>query len=295
MLIQACHSQRPPAEEIGVDYKQRLAWNSSSRIEVCFEHLKYHRPSWEDNVVGQHNIATVAHLIAEPVRAVMLIALADGNALSASALAETAGVTPQTASSHLGKLLDGGLLNVEQRGRYRYYRLAGPHVSHLLESLASIGPVTPAWRSTPNRSAREMRFARCCYDHLAGKVGVAITRRLLEQELMVENDLQEYSLTPAGADWLQELGAEAAALSSGEVGKGRQCLDWTERQYHLAGPLAAHLLNAFCLWGWLQRLPSSRALAVTPKGWVALKTHFALTPDSLEDERTNDPAVCPPV
>lgn len=242
--------------------------------------------------MGQHNISTVAHLIAEPVRALMLIALADGNALSASALAETAGVTAQTASSHLGKLLDGGLLKVEQRGRYRYYRLAGPQVSHMLESLASIGPVTPAWRNTPNRSAREMRFARCCYDHLAGKVGVAITRGLLAKGLILENDLQEYALSPAGADWLQALGAEAALLASGGAGNGRRCLDWTERQYHLAGPLAAHLLNAFCEWDWLRRLPSSRALTVTPKGWVALETHFSLSPENLEDDEFGEPATC---
>lgn len=245
--------------------------------------------------MGQHNIAIVAHLVAEPVRAVMLIALADGNALSASALAEVSGVTPQTASSHLGKLLDGGLLSVEQRGRYRYYRLAGPQVSHLLESLASIGPVTPAWRSTPNRSAREMRFARCCYDHLAGKVGVAIMRGLLEQGLITENGLREYVLTPAGANWLQELGVEAAALTSGEVGNGRQCLDWTERQYHLAGPLAAQLLKAFHQCDWLRSLPDSRALAVTPAGWLALKKYFALTPENLEDDTFHDQPLCSPV
>ncbi|MBL3523319.1 ArsR family transcriptional regulator [Serratia plymuthica] len=245
--------------------------------------------------MGQHNIASVAHLIAEPVRAVMLIALADGNALSASALAEAAGVTPQTASSHLAKLLDGGLLSVEQIGRYRYYRLSGPHVSHLLESLASIGPVTPAWRNTPNRSAREMRFARCCYDHLAGKVGVAVTRSLLKQGLIVENGACEYVLTPAGANWLQALGAEAAAVEPEGVGKGRQCLDWTERQYHLAGPLAAYLLDAFCHWGWLQRLPATRALKVTSRGWTALKTHLAVERADLEDDAVNGEAAYPVV
>ncbi|CAE6797745.1 ArsR/SmtB family transcription factor [Paraburkholderia haematera] len=136
--------------------------------------------------MGQHNIASVAHLIAEPVRSVMLITLADGRALSASALAQAAGVTAQTASSHLAKLLDGGLLSVESKGRYRYYRLAGPHVSHLLESLASVGPVTPAWRTTPSRPAQALRFARCCYDHLAGQIGVAVTQSMLTRGLIVE-------------------------------------------------------------------------------------------------------------
>src|SRR5450830_1438312 len=135
--------------------------------------------STELDGMTQPKISSIAYLIAEPVRAVILITLADGSSMSASALADAAGVTPQTASSHLAKLLDGGLLTVETKGRNRFYQLAGPDVSHVLESLAAVAPQTSSWRSLPNRSAHELRFARCCYDHLAGQVGVAVTRAML--------------------------------------------------------------------------------------------------------------------
>jgi DNA-binding transcriptional ArsR family regulator len=226
--------------------------------------------------MGQHNISSVAHLIAEPVRSVMLITLADGNALSASALAEAAGVTAQTASSHLAKLLDGGLLSVESKGRHRYYRLAGAHVSHLLESLASIGPVTPAWRNTPSRSARALRFARCCYDHLAGQIGVAVTQSMLEQGLIVEAAERHYTLTSTGRAWLQQVGIDASDPALDQVGHARQCLDWTERQYHVAGPLGARLMDAFVAWDWVRKSPSGRSVAVTVAGWEGLHKHFGI-------------------
>ncbi|MFM0340435.1 ArsR/SmtB family transcription factor [Paraburkholderia fungorum] len=227
--------------------------------------------------MGQHTIATVAHLIAEPVRATILITLADGGAMSASALAEAAGVTAQTASSHLAKLLDGGLLSVESAGRHRYYRLAGAHVSHLLESLASVGPVTPAWRKTPNRSARELRFARCCYDHLAGQIGVAVTQSMLERGFVIGAPERQYALTVAGREWLQQLGIDIGDPAFDETGHARQCLDWTERQYHLAGPLGARLMDAFVAWDWMRKSPAGRSVSITTHGWAALKDHFGIT------------------
>ncbi|WP_168789313.1 ArsR/SmtB family transcription factor [Paraburkholderia aromaticivorans] len=232
--------------------------------------------------MGQHNISTVAHLIAEPVRATILITLADGRALSASALAEAAGVTAQTASSHLAKLLDGGLLTVESKGRHRYYRLAGAHVSHVLESLASVGPVTPAWRSTPNRSARELRFARCCYDHLAGQIGVAVTQSMLQRGFLLEADDRQYALTVSGREWLQELGIDAGDPAIDHAGHARQCLDWTERQYHIAGPLGARLMDAFLAWDWMRKSPVTRSVTITAQGWVALDKHFGIPRDRCE-------------
>ncbi|AXF18768.1 ArsR/SmtB family transcription factor [Paraburkholderia caledonica] len=227
--------------------------------------------------MSQHNISTVAHLIAEPVRAVILIALADNCARSASALAEAAGVTAQTASSHLAKLLDGGLLKVESKGRHRYYRLAGPHVARVLESLASVGPVTRAWRTTPNRSARELRFARCCYDHLAGQIGVAVTRRMVERNYLVQRDEYAFELTPGGQSWLKKLGVDAGEPFADQVvGHANRCLDWTERQYHIAGALGAYLMKAFCSNGWMTRGRETRAVTVTPAGWKALREHFGI-------------------
>ncbi|MFM0208155.1 helix-turn-helix transcriptional regulator [Paraburkholderia sediminicola] len=232
--------------------------------------------------MGQHNIASVAHLIAEPVRSVMLITLADGSALSASALAEVAGVTAQTASSHLAKLLDGGLLSVESKGRHRYYRLAGAHVSHLLESLASVGPVTPAWRNTPNRAAQALRFARCCYDHLAGQIGVEVTQSMLTRGFIVEAAGRQYALTPSGRAWLQHLGIDMGGPAFDQAEHARQCLDWTERQFHVAGPLGARLMDAFLAWGWMQRSPATRSVTVTALGWKGLNEHFGIVREACE-------------
>ncbi|TKC91613.1 helix-turn-helix transcriptional regulator [Trinickia terrae] len=226
--------------------------------------------------MSQHTISSVAHLIAEPVRAVMLITLSDGGALPAGALADAAGVTPQTASSHLAKLLTGGLVTVETKGRHRYYRLAGPHVALALESLASVGPVTPAWRSPPTRAAKELRFARCCYDHLAGQIGVAVTRGMLARGFLVEAGERDYGVTPSGIDWLRSLGLDVDELQLDEPGLVRQCLDWTERQRHVAGPFGARLLNAFFAWDWMRRVPGRRSVLITPLGWAALKQHFGI-------------------
>ena len=232
--------------------------------------------------MGQHNISSVAHLIAEPVRSVMLITLADGSALSASALAEAAGVTAQTASSHLSKLLDGGLLSVESKGRHRYYRLAGAHVSHLLESLASVGPVTPAWRKTPSRPAQALRFARCCYDHLAGQIGVAVTHSMLTRGFIVEAGERQYALTPPGCAWLQQLGIDMGDPAFDQPDHAHRCLDWTERQYHVAGPLGARLMDAFLAWDWMRRSPPTRSVTVTAPGWDGLKQHFGIVRETCE-------------
>ncbi len=227
--------------------------------------------------MGQHNISSVAHLIAEPVRSVMLITLADGSTMSAGALAAAAGVTAQTASSHLAKLLDGGLLSVESKGRHRYYRLAGAHVSHVLESLASVGPVTPAWRNTPNRSAQALRFARCCYDHLAGQISIAVTQSMLTRGFIVEASERRYALTTPGREWLQQLGIDIGDHPAfGQTEHARQCLDWTERQFHVAGPLGARLMDAFLAWGWVRKSSTTRSVTVTPLGWDGLTKHFGI-------------------
>lgn len=231
--------------------------------------------------MGQHNISSVAHLIAEPVRSVMLITLVDGSAMSAGALARAAGVTAQTASSHLAKLLDGGLLSVESKGRHRYYRLAGAHVSHVLESLATIGPVTPAWRHTPNRPAQALRFARCCYDHLAGQISIAVTQSMLTRGFIVEAGERQYAVTAPGCEWLQQLGIDMNEPAFSQASEhARQCLDWTERQYHVAGPLGARLMDAFLAWGWISRSSATRSVSVTALGWEGLKQHFGISRDA---------------
>lgn len=255
-----------------IDYTLRTLNNDSSCIEVLFPlmHTDFFLMARKMN---QFHISVVAHLIAEPVRSIMLINLSGGEALSASALAEAAGITAQTASFHLAKLRDGGLVTVESVGRYRYYRLAGPHISQLLESLASVGPVTSQWQTTPNHSARELRFARCCYDHLAGQIGVMITQGMLNRGLIAMREGQHYVLTVEGHRWFEQQGVE---INADPTGSNRLCLDWTERQYHLAGLPGTALLEAFIAWKWLSRSSKSRALKVTVSGWKGLEQHFGI-------------------
>ncbi len=256
----------------GIDYILGDLNNASSRIELLNPTIRL-ISLFMAHVMNQFHISVVAHLIAEPVRSIMLINLAGGEALSASALARAASVTAQTASFHLAKLRDGGLISVESVGRYRYYRLAGPHISQLLENLALVGTVSQQWKTIPSSLARELRFARCCYDHLAGQIGVAITQGMLNRGLFAIGESQRYVLTDSGHHWLEQQGIE---IPEEWEGNHRMCLDWTERQYHLAGPLGFALLDAFISWKWLSRLGKSRALKITPSGWKAFGHHFGI-------------------
>ncbi|MCJ2096715.1 ArsR family transcriptional regulator [Methylobacterium sp. J-072] len=226
----------------------------------------------------QPSLATAAFLIADPARSVMLMQLLDGKARPAGELAFAAGVTAQTASSHLGKLLAGGLLAVETEGRHRYYRLAGPQVALALETLAAIGPAAPVRSKPLSREARELRFARCCYDHLAGHLGVAVTGALQARGYLVPAEGKRFAVPPAGIAWFAGLGLEVDRLKPGRHGLARQCLDWTEREHHLAGPLGVQLMSLFCAKGWLRRSGTTRAVQVTPPGWIALKRELGLDP-----------------
>ncbi len=224
----------------------------------------------------QPNIATAAFLIADPARAAMLTSLLDGRARPAGELAFAAGVTAQTASSHLGKLLAGGLLMVETQGRHRYYRLAGSHIALALETLASIGPAEAARRRPPSREAQRLQFARCCYDHLAGRLGVAVTHGLEARGFLLAAADKRYDVTPDGIAWFARMGLDFAQLKPNRRGVARQCLDWTEREHHLAGPLGVQFMNLLCKNLWLQRSASSRAVQITPKGWTGLKEQLGL-------------------
>lgn len=224
----------------------------------------------------QPNIASTAFLIAEPARANILMALADGRALPAGELAYAAGVTAQTASTHLAKLLAGGLLAVETEGRHRYYRLSGSHVAQVLENLAAIHPVNDVRRKPLTPEARNLRFARCCYDHLAGEVGVAVTQALQQRGFIVAAADKQFEVTPAGIAWFGRVGLDLAAVRPTRRGLARQCLDWTERQHHLAGPLGVQFMSLLCAEGWLRRAKASRVVQVTPKGWDALREHLGI-------------------
>lgn len=222
------------------------------------------------------NVAAVAALIADPARAAMLVALIDGRALPAGELAYAAGITAQTASSHLAKLLDGGLLEVEAEGRHRYYRLAGAHVAEAMERLAEIRPVGPVRRRALGPEARRLCFARSCYGHLAGRLGVAVAGGLTGRGFLVAKPEKRFEVTPAGADWFAGIGLDVAALKPGRHGLARQCLDWTERTHHVAGPLGVELLRVLCASGWLRRSGDSRSVQVTPVGRLELRRRLGV-------------------
>lgn len=222
------------------------------------------------------NVALPAALIGDPVRAAMLLALFDGRALPATQLAWIAGVSPQAASNHLAKLNDGGLVAVTRQGRHRYYRLSGPDVAAALEALTHLAPALRPLDPPLSPKARKLCEARTCYDHLAGRLGVALADAFEREGLIAADGPDRYSLTPAGEARLAALGVDPAAVKPGRKGLARPCLDWTERRRHLAGPLAARLLQRFFELGWLERGRDSRAAHLTPAGRAGLRDAFGL-------------------
>lgn len=224
----------------------------------------------------QPNVSAVGALVGDPARATMLLSLLDGRALPAGELAYASGVTAQTASSHLAKLLHGGLLAVETSGRHRYYCLAGPHVAQAIELLGAIRPAAPVRRKALSAEARMLRFSRCCYDHLAGQLGVALTAELLVRDFIVSETERRYAVTPAARAWFKDLGMDVDALKPSRHGVARPCLDWTERTHHLAGPLGAAFLKLMCEQGWLRRAKGSRVVQVTPTGEVEITSRLGV-------------------
>ena len=210
-------------------------------------------------------LAPVAALLADRARSAMLLTLGDGRVRPACDLALAARVTPQTASAHLARLVDGGLLAFEKRGRHRFYRLARPEVATLLEALAILAPVAPARSFREGQDAQAVRFARSCYDHLAGRVGVAVTSALLERGRLVLRGA-DFEVTPAGERFFIRLGVDARGARSARRAFARACLDWSERKPHLAGALGAALLDRLLALKWLERAPEGRALMLRERG-----------------------------
>lgn len=209
------------------------------------------------------DLAAVGALIGDPSRARMLDSLMAGRALAAGELARAAGIGRSTASEHLARLLDGGLVTVVAQGRHRYYRLAGPHVGAALEALSHVAPARPVTSLRQAGHARALGHARTCYDHLAGRCGVALHDALLDRAWLTP----AYDVTPLGAERLAAWGVDVEAARSRRRSFARPCLDWTERRPHLAGALAAGIGDALLDLGWFApRSPGSRALRLTQRG-----------------------------
>jgi DNA-binding transcriptional ArsR family regulator len=220
-------------------------------------------------------IAEVASLVGDPARANILCALLGGRALTASELAFAASVTPQTASGHLAKLLTARLVLLMKQGRHRYYRLAGAHVGHMLESIMNVAMTGPQRFQPASKRDDTMRRARTCYDHLAGTLGVSLAERLSERGLVILGD-EAGEVTPAGADFLTGLGVDLNAARTKRRLFCRPCLDWTERRPHIGGALGAALASRCFELRWLERMSGSRALTITPAGRRGLRDYFAI-------------------
>ena len=214
----------------------------------------------------KHAISSLGYLLADPGRSAMLLALLEGRALPAGELARAAAVSAQSASAHLAKLSRGGLITMQRDGRCRYYKLAGPRVANALEALGAISTVHPAAKYVHSKADDTLLLARSCYDHLAGRVGVALTETMQKQRVIVAEGDRDFRVTTKGAEWLSEMGINMEPLRHGKRAFARQCLDWTERRPHIAGALGAALMQHFLAEGWLARMRESRALRVTQKG-----------------------------
>jgi DNA-binding transcriptional ArsR family regulator len=221
--------------------------------------------------------------IANRPRAAMLDRLLDGAAHPAGDLARDAGVAPSTASAHLAELMDGGLVAVERVGRQRRYRLVGSDVAEVLEALASIAPALPSTSLRQVTAADQLREARTCYDHLAGRVGVAVTEALVRRRSLTTND-GVFSLTERGSRLLGELGVDVASARRRRRAFAPGCLDWTERRLHLAGALGAVITERFFDLGWIRRRPGGRSVSVTPSGEAELRAHLGVGCQRLDDD-----------
>ncbi len=249
---------------------------------------------------GDADIASIGALVADPGRAKILLALGDGRALPASVLADEAGVAVSTASAHLGKLVTGGLLRVERHGRHRYFRIAGPQVGELIEALARVSPPAPVRSLKQGSKAQAVRFARTCYDHLAGMLGTHLMEAMLDQELLTGGDGVfdpdaaredrlatpgidlDYRLTPSGVRELKAFGIDFDSLPNRRP-LIRYCVDWSEQRHHLAGSLGAALTTRMIDLGWVRKADRSRAVHVSDEGFDGLRELFGVELSPVSD------------
>jgi DNA-binding transcriptional ArsR family regulator len=247
-------------------------------------------------MVVEEQFSQLASLIGEPARAKILWNLLDGRAFTATELSLMAAVSPQSASMHLHKLIQASLLTVQHQGRHRYYQLASPDVAYAIEAIANLLPAEKPEKTQGFLHNGHIKYCRSCYDHLAGKIGVTITDKLVTNKLILpESGLDQpagiknkkdpssghpvagYKVTAAGLQWFAQLQIDVAELKTRRRTFSRQCLDWSERRPHLAGSLGAALLTAMLREDWIRQISHSRALLITGKGEKNLYDSLGLT------------------
>jgi DNA-binding transcriptional ArsR family regulator len=214
-------------------------------------------------------------VIGDPTRLAMLDALVEESDLPATELARRVGVSPSTASTHLARLVDARLIAVERHGRQRRYRLAGPPVAAAVEALTALAPLRTVKSLREATKAQQLREGRTCYDHLAGRLGVELTRALIARRLLRRVD-GSYAVTRRGEQTLSELGIDIARLRREARRFAFPCLDWSERREHLAGALGAALAARLFALGWVVRIGAGRGAALTDVGRSELAAWFGL-------------------
>jgi DNA-binding transcriptional ArsR family regulator len=229
------------------------------------------------------DFAAVARLLASPARAAMVEALLDGRSLSAHELAAVGSVRAPAASEHLAVLVKGQLVRVRPVGRHRLYELASKHVAIALEAFAQICPTTPVSSLRQASQAEALRSARTCYDHLAGRLGVALLDSFLERRWLVRA-AAGYSVTTSGQRAFRSAGVDVNGLKSQRRAFARSCLDWTERRPHLGGALGAAVATALLDRDWIRRRSQGRGILITPAGNMGLSKTFRIEP--LTDARS---------
>ena len=236
-------------------------------------------------LVYDTDIAPAAALMADPTRAAILRALLPGRALAAGELARLAGVSAATASFHLAKLLDGGMIAVAAQGRHRYYRLAGHEVGAALEALGLISPALPVRTLRQSREAAALTEARTCYDHLAGRAGVELLAGLLRLGLLEEKSGRtdrgdtsslRFEITGAGAKALGSFGLDMLQIRRSRRRFAGTCIDWTQRRRHLNGALAAAITSRLFEVGWVEHGQRRRSVRITPAGTEGLACTFGV-------------------
>ena len=226
----------------------------------------------------ENHFKTIAGIVGDPVRATILWTLLGGKAFTATELALAADTSSPNISMHLAKLVQAGLLVVESQGRHRYYRFSRDEIAYAVEAMSTLIPHPAGSDKTDQPVMPAIKQCRTCYDHVAGKTGMAITDGLLSQRMMVSNNAG-FDLSAKGSKWFTGMGIDIEALRGQRRILLRPCLDWSERRYHIGGSVAAALLNMMIAEHWIRKNRNSRAVVITAKGRKSIYDHLKLLVD----------------
>lgn len=216
-----------------------------------------------------------ATLIGDATRASILWNLLDGRAFTATELAIAIETSAQNISMHLGKLLDANLISVEKQGRHKYYRFSNKEVAYAVEAMANLIPKPEISAKKKTENYPPIKYCRTCYDHLAGKIGVALADSLLEQKIIIEKN-NTFEITSEGEKWFSDFGVNIGDAKKQKRIFLKPCLDWSERRYHIAGSVGTLLLNKMLEQDWIRRTKDSRVIIITGKGEKEMLQNFKI-------------------